>query len=96
MEGDILWAIKSREIFLLNYGRGHSKRPVKGFVLLELEGMSVAAYLCYLDWFVYALQFPSSMLFYVEFFILCISGFAISKLHGNILVHDQHIFSCFL
>ena len=36
MEGDIHWVIKSRGIFLLNYGRGHSKMPVKGFVLLEL------------------------------------------------------------
>lgn len=30
--------------------------PVKGFVPFELEGMSVAACHCWLDWYIYAPQ----------------------------------------
>ena len=80
MEGDIHWVIKSRGIFLLNYGRGHLKMPVKDFVLLELEGLGVVVCLCYLDWYVYAFQFHSSMCFNVEFLTLHISSLVISKL----------------
>lgn len=37
---------------------------VKDFVLFELEGMSVAAYLCWLDWYVNAFKLPSSNVYY--------------------------------
>lgn len=54
MEESMVWVIMSRAIFLWSCGRRLSKMPVKGFVLLELVAMSVAACLCRLVWYVFA------------------------------------------
>lgn len=48
----MLWVITIRVIFPLISGRRPLKMPAKGFVLLELVDMSVAAYPCCLAWYV--------------------------------------------
>lgn len=56
--------ISSKAVFLSIFGEVHSKKPPKGYVLFEQEGMIVVAYLFWLEW--YAQLYQISLAFELE------------------------------